>query len=213
MTDVSLAYGLSYDKMRVALRYWLLGKGYVRALKAMEFAAARHTGVRKDGTPEFSHQVWQAQYLRTIAQGLTHPEETFCTVFLHDVVEDHPVPLQEIAERFGPEVAGPVDRMSKVVLGVRKPTDAYFEAMSACPIASVAKGIDRVHNHGSMLGAFSPAKMASYLEETDADILPMLKKARRRFPEQEAIYENVRLHLAGQMMFLRAYLERTPGAG
>jgi len=49
--------------------------------------------------------------------------------------------------------------------------------------------------------------------ETDADILPMLKKARRRFPEQEAIYENVRLHLGGQMMFLRAYLERDRGEG
>jgi (p)ppGpp synthase/HD superfamily hydrolase len=208
MTDTTLAYGFSYEKMRVSLRYWLIGKGYFKALKAMEFAAAYHTGLRKDGTPEFSHQIWQAQYLRTIAHGLLFPEETFCTIFLHDTPEDYPVPISLLTERFGTSVSGPVDRMSKVILGVKKSSTVYFEELADCPVASVAKGIDRVHNHGSMLGAFTDTKMVSYMEETDADILPMLKKARRRFPEQEAIYENIRLHLAGQMMFLRAYIER-----
>ena len=209
MTDTILAYGMPFEKMRVALRYWLIGKGYFKALKAMEFAAAYHTGVRKDGTPEFSHQIWQAQYLRTIAGGLLFPEETFCTIFLHDTPEDYPVPISLLTDRFGVEVSAPVDKMSKVLLGVKKSSAVYFEQLATCPVASVAKGIDRVHNHGSMLNAFTPAKMASYMEETDADILPMLKKARRSFPEQEAIYENIRMHLMGQMMFLRAYIEQT----
>lgn len=47
---------MSAQKRLVSLRYWLIGRRYFTALEAMEFAAAHHTGFRKDGkTPEF-HQ-------------------------------------------------------------------------------------------------------------------------------------------------------------
>ena len=56
-----------FDKVYVALRYWLHGKSYYKALNAMSFATLYHTGVRKDNiTPEFHHQISIASYLRTL---------------------------------------------------------------------------------------------------------------------------------------------------
>lgn len=192
-----------YEKLRLTVRYWLLGRGYTTALKAMEFAARYHTGQRKDGSPEFSHQVWQVAYARTLESMLLYPEETLATIFLHDTVEDYPVSLLQIENDFGAQIAGAVDRMSKVVNGEKKDPSAYFSELAGCPIASVAKGADRIHNHQSMSGAFSALKQHDYLGETEVDILPMLKAARRRFPEQEAAYENIKHVLISQIDLYR----------
>lgn len=204
MTTI-LAHNASYEKLRVSMRYWLLGRRYFTAARAMEFAARYHTGTRKDGTPEFSHQIWQAQYLRTIEPSLTSPEDCQTVCFLHDVVEDYPVSLGDIAHHFGSAIAGSVDRISKVVGGVKKDPKVYFAELAQDPVASICKGADRLHNHASMVGAFNRTKQLSYLEETEADILPMLKKARLLFPEQEAAYENIKHHLMGQMSLIRAF--------
>jgi len=193
-----------YEKLRLTVRYWLLGRGYTLALKAMEFAAEYHVGLRKDGNPEFSHQIWQAAYARTLADLMIHPEETIAVIFLHDVVEDYGVTLAEIERRFGTTVADAVGRMSKEVEGRKKSSEIYFSELSLCPISSMAKGIDRIHNHQTMRGAFNPAKQTDYLGETEVDILPMLKAARRRFPEQEAAFENIK-HLLISQMELYAY--------
>lgn len=205
MTTILLAHNASYEKLRVSMRYWLLGRGYHKALRAMEFAARYHTGTRKDGTPEFSHQIWQAQYLRTISSSLIHPQACLTVCFLHDVVEDHPVSLQDIAKRFGKRIAASVDRISKVVEGVKKDEKVYFAELAKDPIASICKGADRIHNHASMIGAFSRLKQLSYMDETEEDILPMLKQARHLFSEQEEAYENIKHILMGQIMLIRAF--------
>lgn len=208
--DTLLAHNASYEKLRVSIRYWMLGRNYFQACEAMEFAAAWHTGTRKDGSPEFSHQVWQAHYLRSIATSLIDPEACLTVCFLHDVVEDHPVRLADIEAAFGPAIAASVGRISKVVEGVRKDSPAYFQGMALDPVASICKGVDRIHNHASMIGVFHQAKQISYMDETEIDILPMLKSARRRFPRQEAAYENVKHMLLGQMMMVRAFQDNTP---
>ena len=203
----AVPHAADYEKMRLTVRYWLLGRGYVRALEAMEFAAGWHTGTRKDGAPEFSHQVWQVAYIRTLDPMLLHAEETIATIFLHDVVEDYPVTPDMLHERFGPAIAGPSCRMAKVVAGRKKDEADYFGDMALCPIASVAKGVDRIHNHKTMKGAFSAIKQHDYLGETEADILPMLKSARRRFPAQEPVYENIKHMLISQIELYRHALE------
>jgi len=196
-----------YEKLRLAVRYWLLGRGYTTALQAMEFAAGHHTGTRKDGSPEFSHQVWQVAYLRTLEPMLLHPESTIATVFLHDVIEDYPVAPDELTQRFGPLIGTASERMAKVVEGDKKTPGAYFNTLAECPIASVAKGVDRIHNHQTMKGAFSAIKQVDYMGETEADILPMLKAARRRYPQQEPVYENIKHILISQLELYRYALE------
>lgn len=200
---------VAYQKLRLTVRYWLLGRGYTLALKAMEFAADHHTGLRKDGSPEFSHQIWQVAYARTLSDLMAHPEETIATIFLHDVVEDYGVTVAEIEREFGSSIANAVDAMSKVVEGRKKSPDSYFSALAKSPIASVAKGVDRIHNHKTMRNAFKQSKQIDYLGETEDDILPMLKEARRRFPGQEPVYENIKHMLISQIELYQYALSET----
>ncbi|MCA8879432.1 MAG: HD domain-containing protein [Rhodobacteraceae bacterium] len=217
MLEKPQPFGIPYEKLRIAVRYWMLGRNYHVALRAMEFGQDWHRGRRRDDNPEFSHQVWQASYIRTLEAHLLHPEETLAAAFLHDVVEDYPVSLPEIELAFGERVAHAVDRLSKKVSGKKKDPQAYFRDLAQDPIASVVKGCDRIHNHQSMVGVFDAAKQKSYLDETQADILPMLKLARRRFTQQEPAYENIRHLLMAQMQLywqmLGAVSEVTPNAG
>lgn len=199
-----------YAKQRIALRYWLAGAGYHLAAEALAFAEAHHRGTRKDGvTPELSHQVAIVSYLRTLVPHLAQPEWTLAVGLLHDVREDYEVADAEISSRFGPEVARAVDAMTKCFAGVARPEAEVFAAIGADPMASVAKAADRIHNQHTMVGVFSPEKVASYVAETRQWFLPMLKTARRRFPRQEAAYENAKLVLESQLVLLDAVVAAT----
>ena len=194
----------NFSKQKLALRYWLMGKGYIQALEALEFAARIHTGFRKDGvTPEFAHQVAICHYVRSLPP-LMFPEETIIAVLLHDAREDYDVSDEEIINRFGTLVAGAVERLTKVFRGDKKPMDRYFAEIADCPIASIAKGGDRVHNLNSMIGVFAQAKQLEYAAEGEKHFLPMVKRARRRFPQQEPAYENIKHMLISQIELVRA---------
>jgi (p)ppGpp synthase/HD superfamily hydrolase len=206
-----------YEKHFVAMRYWLLGKEYFTALKALEYASSLHTGVRKDGTTrEFAHQLSIARYVRSLASVLQHPEDTLAVVFLHDVSEDYGVSLEELTERFSTPVAQAVWALTRKYRGKRIPDERYFAELSAHPIASVVKGADRIHNVQTMLGVFTPEKQRAYVHDTECHVLPMLKHARRQFPRQEAAYENLQHMLVSQIELLSAVLranEPQPGQG
>lgn len=194
-----------FAKRQISLRYWLLGKGYLKALKAMEFAAAYHKGTRKDGvTPEFDHQISIAHFVRSLLTTLLFPEETLCVIFLHDVCEDYHVSREEIERLFGTMVADAVWRMTKTWRGQKKDEARLFEEMAECPIASVAKGADRIHNLQSMVGVFTPEKQKTYMGEVRELFLPMLKRARRLFPEQDSAYENIKHMLNSQLELFEA---------
>lgn len=189
-----------YNKMKIAIRYWLLGRGYHKAVKAMNFAEKIHCGKRKDGSPEFSHQVSQANYLKTIIDSILFPEETFCVVFLHDTPEDYPETESQLEPMFGKMVADAAIRISKVRKGLRIPDEIYYAEMSECPICSIDKGLDRNHNISSMLGGFTLEKRKEYVIETREKVIPLLKKGRRLFPEQDAAYENIKFSLEAQLV-------------
>jgi (p)ppGpp synthase/HD superfamily hydrolase len=196
-----------FEKIRIAMRYWQLGHGYHVALRAMNFAQSKHTGLRKDTvTPEFQHQVSQANFARTLIDQYAFPEETLATIWLHDVCEDYDVSISTITEMFGSRIAYSTELMTNQVSGVKKPLHVYYSAMAYDPIASIAKGIDRMHNHQSMHGVFSLEKQQSYIEETETYILPMLHVARNNFPEQEAAYQNIKHVLQIQIELIREML-------
>ena len=162
--------------------------------------------VRKDGvTPEFAHPVGVANYVRTLPS-LIDVETSICVALLHDVREDYDVSDAEIGELFGSGVATGVDLMTKKFRGVRRDDVALFEQMAFSPVASVVKPSDRINNQNSMVGVFTPNKLAEYIEETQTLFLPMIKKARARFPQQEPAYVNVQLMLESQVAFVNAVL-------
>lgn len=189
----------NYDKSIIAIRYWLLAKEYFTALKAMEFALNKHVGLRKDGkTLAFHHQLSVVYYLRTIYKHLLFPEDTIVAAFLHDVVEDCDISVVEIEQFFNKA------NVVKLLTKVDKNTQLYYDNISLDPIASIVKASDRIHNVQSMIGVFSHQKQIEYVEETTNFVIPMIKKARRLFPQQEAAYENAKHFLKCQIYLINA---------
>jgi (p)ppGpp synthase/HD superfamily hydrolase len=89
---------------------FLTGEGLAR--DAYEFAAAAHAGqLRKGGdSPYIVHPVAAARLLE--AEGVAD-EELLAAAFLHDVVEDTDHSIDEIHERFGPEVGALVAALTE----------------------------------------------------------------------------------------------------
>lgn len=199
-----------FSKLFISMRYWLLGSRYFLALDALEFAACVHTRLRKDGvTREFAHQLEIGHFVRTLTPSLQLPEETLATVFLHDACEDYDVAPGEVEARFGAVVRHSVWLLTKTFGGVSKTPVDYYREIATCPIASIVKGADRVHNVQTMIGVFSAKKQQEYILETQSLILPCLKDARRRFPRQELAYENTKHMLQSQLELLAAVRVRT----
>lgn len=79
--------------------------------RAYEYAKAAHSGqVRQSGEPYIIHPIQVAGILA----GLRMDPHTVATGFLHDVVEDTPVTLEDLKKEFGPDVAMLVDGVTKL---------------------------------------------------------------------------------------------------
>jgi (p)ppGpp synthase/HD superfamily hydrolase len=189
-----------FQKLFIALRYYLLGADYIKALKAFDFARRIHTGTRKDGkTPEFQHQVEIALYLTTL-KDVIDEERCIAAALLHDTLEDYDtVKREDIYSITDEKVADACVLLNK---NGKKPEN-YFGDISNDHIASLVKGSDRVHNVNSMKGVFSVEKQKEYIGEVEQWFLPMLKNARNRFPEQTRAYFNVEHMLRSQINFLK----------
>jgi len=202
-----------FSKLVVAMRYYLLGNKMFMAERAMNYALGVHTGTRKDGvTPEFQHQIEMAHFLRTQMPNLMFKEETIAVVMLHDLIEDYDITIAQVASDLDlPDV------VCKGVISVTKPKDfnkkdpqqqaQYFLGISEDPIGSIVKGVDRINNLGSMRGTFSLHGQRKYIEEAEMLFLPMLKSARRKFPEQECAYEIIKFVLNSQLSLLKEVVE------
>jgi (p)ppGpp synthase/HD superfamily hydrolase len=182
----------------------MLGREYHLALQAMEYASTFHIGKRKNGDPEFEHQVSIASFVRTLISTLDNPEETLASVFLHDVCEDYDVGFEEIEAKFGLDVKDAVVLLTKKHRGAHVDRQAYYEGIGKNRIASIVKGADRIHNIQTMQGAFSIEKQVEYIDETNNLVLPMLKSARRKFTSQESAYENIKHVLKAQVDLIAA---------
>lgn len=85
-------------------------KDFKKLLEVYEFAKKAHKGqFRKTGEDYITHPVAVAG----IAQLYEADEPTVYACMLHDVVEDTPIKLEEIIDRFGKEVAFLVDGVTK----------------------------------------------------------------------------------------------------
>ncbi|PZR54616.1 MAG: hypothetical protein DI537_54860 [Stutzerimonas stutzeri] len=206
-----------FEKKMLVLRSQLIGAQMFDALAAMEFAARHHTGKRKGGDPEFDHQVSIALYALTLPF-LRYREEVIATIFLHDVREDYGVTDGEIVALFvdadkARRIADAVDAMTKTFRGEKRDEQELFERMARDPIASIAKGCDRIHNLQTMVGVFTVEKMISYIAEAKELFFPMLKKARRLHPSQVTAYENIKFVLTSQIELIEAVIATSKQAG
>jgi len=82
-----------------------------RVREAYRFAAEAHEGqTRKSGEPYICHPLAVAGILAELELDCS----TIMAALLHDVVEDTPVTLEELEERFGPDVSHLVDGVTKL---------------------------------------------------------------------------------------------------
>lgn len=198
----------SIQKTRIALYYFLLGKGWSKEAEIMDWAENIHSGVRKDGvTPEFAHQIWIANYLRTLPLNDDMMRLCIAIAFLHDTAEDFNYNPAEFSVYWGGEIAEGAKRLTKKWRGVTMPEDTYFFGIGETAQSALVKGVDRLHNLSTMVGVFKLEKMVAYIEETKQYHLPMLKAARKRFPQYEAAFENIKQSLLSRIELISAFIE------
>lgn len=191
-----------HKKLRLSIRYWLLAKAeenpdYYRVLKALEIAEKYHNDNRKDGKPTMTHQLSIMGFLKTLNAYLKFPVKTYIVALLHDTYEDYPESEEELSNEF-PEEFEMIVRISKVRDGEKITYEQYFSEMQECPVCSIVKLADRISNVSTMVGVFNYQKQTKYLEEVNNWFLPMLKHAKRKFPEQTPAYENIKSMLTVQ---------------
>ncbi len=121
--------------------------------RAYLFALEKHADqVRKSGEPYIQHLIETAYTLATLQSG----PQTIAAGFLHDVVEDCDVKLDEIKELFGTDIANLVDAVTKIQqMKLNRIDEVEFEAEGHRKIfIAMAKDIrviiiklaDRLHN-------------------------------------------------------------------
>lgn len=198
---------LQFQREKTALKYFLIGRGYHLALKALGFVERYNVGLRKDGvTPSLHHEV---QIALSVSQVKDVSKEEICIVaaLLHDVQEDHQIPSADIEREFGKEVADVVWKLTKKFAGAHKNKTDYINDIAMCEVASIVKGLDRVNNLHSMIGVFTLEKMTTYANEAEKVFLPMLKKAGKLFPEQQSAYHAISQQMKQAIIFTRAYVK------
>lgn len=181
-----------YQKVSITLKSYLKGKGFNKALEAFEFGRENHsklgTGFRKDGiTPNFQHQIEICLFLTTLKE-VADEETVIIAGLLHDVREDAHIEDEVIAHKFGRKAADAVEKLTKEFKGIKKSPESYFDILATCPIASLVKLADRIHNFSSMVGVFTIPKQEHYVFEVKEYFLPLVKKARNNFPHQHMSY-------------------------
>jgi guanosine-3',5'-bis(diphosphate) 3'-pyrophosphohydrolase len=119
--------------------------------RAYDFAAEQHkTQTRLSGEPFLSHPVEVAHLLADMKLDVT----SLCAALLHDVVEDTKIPLEQISETFGPDVARLVEGATKISrLDLLAPEARQAENVRKMLLAMVndvrvvmVKLADRLHN-------------------------------------------------------------------
>lgn len=193
-----------FNKQLIALRFTLIGKGFFKAVEALEFAKLYHVGKRKGGGPEFQHQVEIALYILTLNIPNEVLEKLLIVAILHDCMEDYDIPHAVMIEKFGQEITDYVFTMAKVYMGVKKSPEFYFADILKSFITAIAKGADRVHNIQTMVGVFSIEKQKGYIAEVREYFLPMLKNARHSFPEYTYVFFNIEHMLKSQIELIEA---------
>lgn len=104
--------------------------------QAMEIATKAHAGqIDKAGSPYIEHPRFVA--------GLVEGDTAKAVAWLHDVVEDTAVTLEDLSQEFPPEV---VEAVSLLTHGKNVAYEDYIRAIGQNPVARAVKLADLTHN-------------------------------------------------------------------
>ena len=184
----------SAEKMYTFVRGFASGARMPETLKALSFARAKHEGqMRKSGEPYFVHPLTMACDALSIG---IRDDDVIAAILLHDVVEDCGVTLQELP--VSGSVKHSVDLVTFSVMdGETKDTarTRYYNMILTDRAATLTKLVDRCHNVSSMAGVFTKEKLKAYIAETRDYVLPLLRKAKTKYPEDSDILFILKYHI------------------
>ena len=150
-----------------------------RVRKAYLLAKEAHAPQkRKSGEPYILHPIAVALI---VAKELQLDANTVITAFLHDVVEDTPYTVEDIRERFGNDVAGLVNvvtKQKKKTYQTTKQVDNYQQILTSLHYdirAVMVKISDRLHNMRT-LQSMRPDKQMKIAGETDCFYAPLANR-------------------------------------
>jgi guanosine-3',5'-bis(diphosphate) 3'-pyrophosphohydrolase len=142
--------------------------------EALEFARKAHAEQKRKFTeePYIEHPKRVAELVRTVP----HTPEMICAAYLHDVVEDTPISLEEIKKRFGNEVAELVEEL----------TDEYMTEKYPHLNRKLRKEKE-VERQAEMSIQAKTIKLADVIDNTRDIVGNDENFARRLLPEMEAL--------------------------
>ena len=141
-----------------------------RIREAAEFGASAHKGQKRlSGEPYIAHPVAAA----AILADLRLDADTIVAAILHDVIEDTPTPKDQLAARFGKDVAELVDAVTKLdQIKFKSREEAQAESFRKMLLAMVrdlrvilVKLADRTHNMRT-IEAMTPPRRRAIARET-----------------------------------------------
>lgn len=170
--------------------------------KAAEFARAAHESI--DQRRKYSNQPYivHPQAVAEIVASITDDEVMVAAAWLHDVVEDTPVTIEEIAEEFGTEVAGLVSDLTNPSTksdGNRKQRKAIDRAHTAeaDPRAKTIKLADLIHNLPDIASS-DPGFARVYVSEKELQLLVLTEGHPELYERAAEVVENVKRQLENQ---------------
>ena len=149
---------------------YLPAEQIARIREAAEFGASAHKGQKRlSGEPYIAHPVAAA----SILADLHLDADTIIAAILHDVIEDTPTPKDQLAARFGADVAELVDGVTKLdQIKFKSREEAQAESFRKMLLAMVrdlrvilVKLADRTHNMRT-IEAMAPARRRAVARET-----------------------------------------------
>lgn len=180
---------------------------YFNVRRAMVYAELIHCNHRRDGTPEFSHQLEMLSLALSLHSSLIKPYEVYMAIILHDTIEDYPETFGELSRMFPVEVQYSI-RLAKVpdTDTDEKTYYQYFKTIAECEVCSVVKIIDRIHNLSTAPGVFSTKKISEYCDEVQEYFVPMMSSAKGLFNQRD-VYEVLKFMLHNQVRTIRTFVE------
>lgn len=178
----------SEEHMYARLKAVAQTEGLEETHRALPYMRKCHAGQRRDpvagggeGAAYIVHPLTMA--CQAHAMGIRE-DAVLAVALLHDVCEDCGVPPEELP--FSAAVRSPVDLLTKkpdrfLALGRTAALEEYYRGVRGDRTAMLVKCLDRCSNLSTMAASFSPDRMARYIAETEAHILPLLDELKTRY--------------------------------
>lgn len=182
-------------------------KNMHETLKALRLMQKYHEGQYRKGPgkiPYIAHPLTLACHGFALGIG---DDNLIAACLLHDVLEDCDVEAGELDVK--PEITVAVQLLSfKQEEGQSKDEAKrmYFKRLEENPTACMVKLLDRCNNISNMAYAFSRKKLASYIDETEKYVLPLLDYVKHEYYEYYDATFLIKYHLVSVMESVKCLL-------